>query len=115
LFEDIFSAIQKKNPEIKCIGVWGKDGLELERSTFSDCSMNLELIGAQFADIISKFEGLPISSQRSHIRLDYGDHYLAVYSLTEDYFMVILAEPDILPGRLNFFVNLRRDDLTAIL
>ena len=39
MFEDIFSAIQEKNPEIKCIGVWGKDGLELERSTFSDCSM----------------------------------------------------------------------------
>ena len=115
MFEDIFIDIQKKNPEIKCIGVWGKDGLELERRTFSDSDLNLELIGAQFADIIGKFEGLPISSQRSHIRLDYGNHYLAVYSLTNDYFMVILAEPEILPGRLNFYVDLRRDDLGAIL
>lgn len=115
MFESIFIEIQKNNPEIKCIGVWGKDGLELERRTFSDSTLNLELIGAQFADIISKFEGLPISSQRSHIRLDYGSHFLAVYSVTDDYFMVVLAEPDILPGRLNFYIDLRRDELRAIL
>lgn len=115
MFEDIFSSIHKKNGEIKCIGVWGKDGLELEHKEFSEFRQDIELIGAQLADILTRFETISQSSLSHSVRVNYADSALMVFSLTKDYFMVVLAERSIIPGKLEFYIRLHRDRLVAAL
>lgn len=115
MFEDIFTSIQKKNSEIKCIGVWGKDGLELEHKDFSEFRQDIELIGAQLADILTRFETISQSSLSHNLRVNYVDSTLLVFSLTKDYFMVVLTDHTVIPGRLDFYVRLHRDKLISSL
>jgi predicted regulator of Ras-like GTPase activity (Roadblock/LC7/MglB family) len=113
LFEDIFNKIQKQNKEIKCIGIWGKDGLELERMGYKEFSQDIELMGAMLADVLSRFETVTLSALNHMIRINYTDETLMVFSLTGDYFMVILAERGIIPGKLDFYVKIHRDKLIS--
>ena len=115
MFEDIFSSIYENNNEIKCIGVWGKDGLELERKRFSEFRLDIELIGAQLADVLTRFETISLSSLSHVIRVDFAETTLIVFSLTKDYFMVVLADRAIIPGKLDFYVRLYRDKLISSL
>lgn len=113
LFEDIFNQIQNKNKEIKCIGIWGKDGLELERMGYMEFSQDIELLGAMLADVLSRFETVTLSALNHMIRINYVDETLIVFSLTGDYFMVVLAERDIIPGKLDFYVKIHRDKIIS--
>ena len=113
MFEEIFNNIQSKNNEIKCIGIWGKDGLELERQTFQEFSQDVELLGAMLADVLSRFETITMSALTHMIRINYPDETLMVFSLTKDYFMVVLAERDILPGKLDFYIRIHRDKMIS--
>jgi predicted regulator of Ras-like GTPase activity (Roadblock/LC7/MglB family) len=113
LFEEIFNKIQSKNNEIKCIGIWGKDGLELERLAYKEFTQDVELLGAMLADVLSRFETVTMSALNHSLRINYPDETLLVFSLTSDYFMVILAERGILPGKLDFYIKIHRDKMIS--
>ena len=115
MFEQVFKKLHETNPEIRCIGVWGKDGLELERMVFADFALDLDLLGAQIADIVNKFDGLKLDAQHCSIRMDQDNYYLAVFSLTRDYFMVVVADPTIIPGRLQFYLDMQRAPIHRML
>ena len=109
MFEDTFGKIQEKNTEIKCIGIWGKDGLELEKKNFADFKIDIELLGAQLADTLTRFESISHSSLNHSIRVIYPEYILLVFSLTPDYFLVILADRSIIPGKIDFYVKIYKD------
>ena len=109
MFEDIFAKIHDKNNELRCIGIWGKDGLELEKKVFSDFKIDIELLGAQLADALTRFESISLSSLHQTIRVMFPEYVLLVFSLTSDYFLVILADRDIFPGKIDFYIRLYRD------
>jgi predicted regulator of Ras-like GTPase activity (Roadblock/LC7/MglB family) len=113
LFEDIFNKIQVHNNEIKCIGIWGKDGLELERQAYKEFTQDVELLGAMLADIQSRFETVTMSALSHMIRINYASETLIVFSLTQDYFMVVLADRDIIPGKLDFYIRLHREQMIS--
>jgi len=113
LFEEIFNKIQSKNREIKCLGIWGKDGLELERQAYQEFSQDVELLGAMLADVLSRFETITMSALTHMIRINYPDETLMVFSLTKDYFVVVLAERGILPGKLDFYIKIHRDKMIS--
>lgn len=113
MFEDIFNEIQSKNREIKCIGIWGKDGLELERQAYLEFSQDVELLGAMLADVLSRFETVTLSALSHMMRINYPDETLIVFSLTNDYFMVVLAEKGIIPGKLDFYIRLHREKMIS--
>ena len=109
MFEDTFDKIFEKNQEIKCIGIWGKDGLELEKKGFSPYAIDIELMGAQLADAFSRFESVTLSSLNHSLRVFYPEYILLVFSLTADYFLVIVSERTIIPGKIDFYVKLYKD------
>jgi len=116
LFEQLFSELQIKVKEMEVIGVWGKDGLELEKQKFSELEIDLDFTGAEMADIISKIDNATkISPDKFFISLGVENHQLLIYSLTPDYFLIILANSDIIIGKLSFYLQLYKEKIIAIL
>lgn len=114
MFEDIFKKIQKKNREIKLIGVWGKDGLELDKMVFfSTKNVNIELIGAEMADIVSKLNKIKTSPESYYMKLEFNDYLLFVFKLTEDFFLITLAGEEIIKGKLLFYIDLYKNKLIS--
>jgi predicted regulator of Ras-like GTPase activity (Roadblock/LC7/MglB family) len=113
LFEEIFTKIHDKNKELRCVGIWGKDGLELEKKVFSEYKVDIELMGAQLADALTRFESISLSSLHQTIRVIFPEYVLLVFSLTPDYFLVVLADRNIIPGKIDFYVRLHRDKFIA--
>lgn len=116
MFEEIFTRFHAKNKEIRVMGVWGKDGLELEKKYFSVAEgIDLDFTGAELADVISKIEGIKIAPQQYVIKLNLKDFLIIVYSLTPEFFLVILADKNILMGKLNFYLELYKNKMISIL
>lgn len=120
MFEDIFSVFHKKNDEIRAIGVWGKDGLVLDKQYFNagdngGAEIDLDFSGAELADILSKLDNARVSSDSFFLRLNYRQHDLLIYSLTSEYFLLILAEKAIIEAKLRFYLEMYRDRLAAAL
>lgn len=114
MFEDIFKKIQKKNREIKLISVWGKDGLELDKMVFfSTKNVDIELVGAEMADIISKLSKIKTSPESYYMKLEFGDYLLFIFKLTEDFFLIILTGEEIIKGKLLFYVDLYKNKLIS--
>ena len=117
MFQSIFKKFHDKNDGIKVIGVWGKDGLELDKAYFADVQdVDLEFSGAELADIISKLDQTKVSPENFFLKLSYHSYYLRIFSLTPDYFLMILAgQNDVIDGKINFYIKMYRDDLIALL
>ena len=113
MFEEIFVKFHEWNKEIKIIGVWGKDGLGLEEKRFGESDLDLELIGAEIADIITKVDLTRTQPQAYALTLDVDSNRLHVFKLTEDFFLIILASPEAFPGRLNFCFNIYKKELLS--
>ncbi len=107
MFEDAFAKLHERNKEIKLMGVWGKDGLELERKRFAaPMDLDLELTGAELADIITKMQNMRPAPDKYFIKLNYRSYYLVIFSLTPDFFLMAVTDKDIISGRLLFYFNL---------
>jgi len=116
LFEKVFDKIQEKNPSVKIIGIWGRDGLELEKKYFIDGSdPDIDMTGAQIADIMAKLSNLKFVSEKSHFSLEGETSTLLIYAISPDYFLIVMCEKSVLMGKLLFYLGLYRDDLNASL
>jgi predicted regulator of Ras-like GTPase activity (Roadblock/LC7/MglB family) len=120
LFEEIFTRFHERNKSIKAVGVWGKDGLELEKRYFSNSSeitrsIDLEFSSAELADILTKLDRTKSASDRFFMKLNYRGLILMIYSLTRDYFLVILTGEDIIEGKLKFYLDLYKEQLIGLL
>jgi len=118
LFEETFKAFYERNKEIKAIGVWGKDGLELEKKYFEkaeNLDVDLEFSGAELADIIARLDHIKISPHTVFIKLQLQQYILIIFSLTAEYFLMILSDPDIIEGKVKFYLNLYKNQLVSAL
>lgn len=116
MFEDVFNTFYENNKGIIAIGVWGKDGLELEKSYFSDAKeVDLEFSGAELADIISKLDKTKVSPSNYVIKMNFYNYHLRIFSLTSEYFLMILSEPDVFDGKLNFYLNIYQEQMISAL
>ncbi len=116
MFDEIFNQLHGKNKEIKLMGVWGKDGLELEKKFFSEIdNLDLDFAGAELADIISKIENMKLSPEQYYLKLNVGRYVLLLFSLTNDFYFIMLTDQTVIPGKLNFFFNLYKNKMIASL
>lgn len=112
MFENVFDQIQGKNPSVKVIGIWGKDGLELEKKYYIDESdPDIDMTGAQIADIMSKVSNLKFVSEKSHFTLEGESSTLLIYAISPDYFLIVMSGNDLVMGKLLFYLSLYRNDL----
>lgn len=116
MFEQIFSKFHEKNDAIKAMGVWGKDGLELEKAYFSDVDdVDLEFSGAELADILSKLDSTKLGPQNYLVKINMGRFAMHIFSLTPYYFLIILSSPSAIDGKLQFYLDLYKDRIVALL
>ena len=98
------------------MGVWGKDGLELEKKYFTDVTgVDLELAGAELADVIAKLENMRISPDRYLLKLHIRGFYLFVFSLTPEFFLMILCESTVIQSKLKFYLDLYKGQIITSL
>jgi predicted regulator of Ras-like GTPase activity (Roadblock/LC7/MglB family) len=115
LFKEIFDAIRGKNPEICLIGIWGKDGLELEKAAYTPADMDLELLGAEIADVVSKIDKTKLFSGEYGMEYKYNRLKVFVSSLTPGYFLMVVSAEGAITGKLKFYLELNRSKLQSLL
>jgi len=113
LFKPIFDQIQKKNPEIYFIGIWGKDGLELEKTFYNPADVELELLGAVLADVVTKIDRIALSPSQYFIEYEFDKLKVAVLPLTKAHFFLVIASPQMPAGKLKFFYTLYKDQIIS--
>jgi hypothetical protein len=105
LFEGFFTKLYSHNPEIQLVGIWGKDGLGLEENRFGEVAVDLELIGAEMADIVSKIGSARFTPKSYSMKLKVNGSLLNIYELTREFFLIVVSTGDIITGKLNFYVD----------
>ena len=116
MFENIFNKIKEKNPSVKVIGIWGKDGLELEKKYYVDESdPDIDMTGAQIADIMSKVSNLKFVSEKSNFTLEGESSTLLIYAISTDYFLIVMSGNDLVMGKLLFYLGLIRNEIVESL
>jgi len=115
LFKTIFNDIQARNPEIFLIGIWGKDGLELEKTVYLPPDADMDLLGAELAEVVGKLDNLEMTRADFHIEYASGKFKIMVHSLNSGYFLLLVSGLNLIPGKLNYYLNLKKDAILALL
>jgi predicted regulator of Ras-like GTPase activity (Roadblock/LC7/MglB family) len=115
LFETIFNDIHQRNPETYLIGIWGRDGLELEKATYLPSNMDIDLLGAELADVLSKLDNLEMSGSDICIEYNSGQFKIFVYSMNTGYFLLLVSSQKQITGKLKFYLNLKKSDILSLL
>lgn len=112
MFEKPFDKIRGKNPDVKLIGIWGKDGLELEKKNYTgDLDPDIDMTGAQIADIMSRLSDLKFVSDRSHFTLEGTHSNLIIFTLSTEFFLIVMCGKEVIMGKLLFYLGLYKDEL----
>jgi len=115
LFKTIFNDIQARNPEIYLIGLWGKDGLELEKVVYMPPDADMDLLGAELAEVVGKLDNLEVTRADFHIEYVSGKFKIMVHSLSSGYFLLLVSGRNLISGKLNYYLNLKKDSILALL
>lgn len=115
MFKAIFDDIKGKNPETYLIGIWGKDGLELEKSSYLPSSIDIDLLGAELADVLAKLDNLEVTSADICIEYMSGQFKIFVYSLNAGYFLLLVSSKSQLTGKLKYYLNLKKNSILSLL
>ena len=115
MFKTIFADIQRNNPETYLIGIWGKDGLELEKATYLQSSIDIDLLGAELADVLAKLDNLEVTSADICIEYISGQFKIFVYSLNAGYFLLLVSNQNQVTGKLKFYLNLKKSNILSLL
>ena len=115
MFEDVYEKIYKQNPEITLIGIWGRDGLCLEDARYGYIKLDPELIGAEISDVISKFTDIKFMPNSYNVVFRIDNQILTIYALTKEFFLIVLAHDFIIPGKLNFYVEILKKSIIEML
>jgi predicted regulator of Ras-like GTPase activity (Roadblock/LC7/MglB family) len=115
MFNEFFELFHKKMPEIRMIGIWGKDGLELEKKTYAPFDFELELLGAEIADVVSRMDRIRIRSKDFRIEIISRGTKLGIFSITPQYFLLVVAAEGLMFGQIKFFLDLYREKLQSLL
>ena len=113
MFEGFFTKLYSHNPEIQLVGIWGKDGLGLEENRFGEVGVDLELIGAEMADIVSKVSRARFTPKSYSMKLKVNGNLLNIFELTPEFFLIVVSTEDIITGKLNFYVDRYKTELIS--
>lgn len=114
MFEDIFIKLHTLIPEIQMIGIWGKDGLELEKKIFTLPNVEIELLGAEIADVVARIDQIRVNTKDFRVELVTRLSRIGVFSLTHDYFLFIISADNMVFAKCKFYLELFSDRLQSL-
>lgn len=115
MFKAIFDEIHQHNPDTYLIGIWGKDGLELEKEIYLTANIDIDLLGAELADVLAKLDNLELTSADICIEYKSGQFKIVVYSLNSGYFLLLVSNQNQVTGKLKFYLNLKKNAILSLL
>ena len=115
MFKEIFDDIHAHNPETYLIGIWGKDGLELDKSVYLPPEADMDLIGAELAEVVGKLDNLDLDRAGFLIEYISGKLKIMVLSLNSGYFLLLVSGKSVISGKLKFYLDLKKDGILALL
>jgi predicted regulator of Ras-like GTPase activity (Roadblock/LC7/MglB family) len=115
LFREIFDDIHAHNPEVYLIGIWGKDGLELDKAVYLPPEADMDLIGAELAEVVGKLDNLDLDRAGFQIEYISGKLKIMVLSLNSGYFLLLVSGKNVISGKLKFYLDLKKDGILALL
>ncbi len=115
MFSDIFQLIKNRVPEISYIGIWDRDGLEVERILYGRQQLNTELLGAECADMVSRLAGLSEGRVPGVIEARWQDNTISALPLNQSFFLLVLTGAPALPGKTRFYMQINAPRLAAML
>jgi len=111
LFKEVFDDIHAHNPEVYLIGIWGKDGLELDKAVYLAPEADMDLIGAELAEVVGKLDNLDLDRAGFQIEYASGKFRILVLSLNSSYFLLAVSGKDLISGKLKFYLDLNKDGI----
>ena len=115
MFKTIFADIKGNNPEIYLVGIWGKDGLELEKAAYMPSASDIDLLGAELADVMARLDNLTVPSVDTCIECVSGQFKIFVYSLNAGYFLLLVSSRKQITGKLKFYLDLKKSNILSLL
>lgn len=115
MFKEIFDDIHAHNPDTYLIGIWGKDGLELDKAVYLPPEADMDLIGAELADVVGKLDNLDLDRAGFLIEYVSGKFKIMVLSLNSGYFLLLVSGKNMISGKLKFYLDLKKDGILALL
>lgn len=115
MFKEIFDDIHAHNPEVYLIGIWGKDGLELDKAVYLPPEADMDLIGAELAEVVGKLDNLDLDRTGFQIEYISGKLKIMVLSLNSGYFLLLVSGKNVISGKLKFYLDLKKDGILALL
>ncbi len=116
MFSETFDALQQKIDEIVYCAVCGKDGLILEQKSYgSTAGIEPELLSAEMAEIAVKNDTLAVTPDRYYSEYELENSVLFVFSLTPEYYLLVLADNSVIRGRLRFHLEMKLDSLRELI
>ena len=115
MFKTIFNEIHAHNPETYLIGIWGKDGLELEKAVYLPPEADMDLIGAELAEVVGKLDNMDIVRTDFQIEYISGKFKIMVVSLNSGYFLLLVSGKNVISGKLKFYLDLKKESILALL
>ena len=115
MFREIFDDIHAHNPEVYLIGIWGKDGLELDKAVYLPPEADMDLIGAELAEVVGKLDNLDLDRAGFQIEYISGKLKIMVLSLNSGYFLLLVSGKNVISGKLKFYLDLKKDGILALL
>jgi len=113
MFYDVFEKIKAKNPEVELIGIWGADGLELDKAVFKfSPEINIELLGAELADVFLRLQKVADIDKQYYLEMIFQqEKKLLVVSVDYRYYLLIIASRDLICNKLKFYIELYRQKI----
>lgn len=112
MFDEIFDRIHQKIDEIVYCAVCGKDGLILEQKSYGSTGViEPELLSAEMAEIAVKNDSLAVTPDTYYSEYDLDNGMLFVFSLSPEYYLLVLSDKSAIRGRLRFYIDLNLDAL----
>ena len=109
MFKQIFDQIYAKNKDVLFIGIWGKDGIELEKAVYQKSSSDTDFLGAEVANIISKMDpGYTVEGIKESYRI-------VAFSLNRDYFLLVGINDTGIIGKLKFHISIYKKQIISLL
>ena len=117
MFEAIFDKIKDYEENIKMIGVWGIDGLVIDKKEYTDkIDIDYDLIGAEFADIVKRALMVSVENKNElFLNLSGKGCEIMLISLNNEYFLIILSNKKSLKSKIKFLISFYKKEILNLL
>ncbi len=115
MFEKLFDEIWEKNKSVKMLGIWGKDGLVLERKAYFEDEIDKDMLGAEVAEVLSVITKMSYAGERTNLSFIKDDINIYVVTVSSEYFFIAVTDKTAIPGKLQFYLKMKEKEFLSAL